>query len=79
MVAWSLKCNIWIYIFLDFNEHVDNCKKSYLMVKHTIFISTEYPFHTLLFGLEKISICKNFILQRSIGKKKGAISKFKNS
>ena len=47
MVAWSLKCNIWSYIFLDFHEPGTIVKNLYLMLS---------PFHTLLFGLEKISI-----------------------
>ena len=51
MVAWSLKCNIWSYIFLDFHEPGDNSKKSISHAQHTIFISTECPFHTLLYNL----------------------------
>ena len=54
MVAWSLKCNIWICIFLDFHEPGDNYKKSISHAQHTIFISTECPFHTLLFGRNEI-------------------------
>ena len=56
MVAWSLKCIIWIYIFLDFHEPGENCKKSISHAQHTIFISTECPFHTLQFDHDKISI-----------------------
>ena len=26
MVAWSLKCIIWSYIFLDFHEPGENCE-----------------------------------------------------
>ena len=47
MVAWSLKCNIWSYIFLDFHEPGENSKKSIYHAQHTIFISTECPFQTL--------------------------------
>ena len=73
MVAWSLKCNIWSYIFLDFHEPGENCKKSISHAQHTIFMSTEC--HFILYCLTQrnfnITICKNFIgLQRSIGQKK---------
>ena len=73
MVAWSLKCNIWSYIFLVFHELGENCKKSISHAQNVIFISTECPF--ILYVLTQqnfnITICKNFIgLQRSIGQKK---------
>ena len=82
MVAWSLKCNIWSYIFLDFHEPGDDSKKSISHAQHTIFISTECPFHTL--GLQRAifqyTICKNFIgLQRSIGQQKRCNLELKNS
>ena len=46
LVAWSLKCNIWSYIFLNFHEPEFPSKKSISHAQHTIFI-TECPFHTL--------------------------------
>ena len=47
MVAWSLKCNIWNFLFLDFHEPGENSIKSISHAQHTIFISAECPVHTL--------------------------------
>ena len=41
------------YLELDFHEPGENCKKSISHAQHTIFISTECPFHTPHFGNEK--------------------------
>ena len=68
MVAWSLKCNIWSYIFLDFHEPGDTCINSIYHVQNIIFISTEYPFHTLYVFFRTAFRYHNSIgLQRSIG------------
>ena len=76
MVAWSLNCNIWSYIFLDFHAILKN---QYLML-NTQFLYQQNA-HFILFSLTaqnfKITFCKNFIgLQRSIGQQKGAILNF---
>ena len=55
MVAWSLKCNIWSYIFLDFHEPGEKFINSIYHVQNIIFILTECPFHTL-FPQDKITI-----------------------
>ena len=47
MVAWSLKCNIWSWIFINLNIFFNNSKRSISHVQHTIFISAGSPFHTL--------------------------------
>ena len=41
------KCNIWSFLFLDFLELGKHSIKSISHAHHTIFISTECPFHTL--------------------------------
>ena len=71
MVAWSLKCNIWSYIFLDFHEPGDNLKKSISHAQHTIFLYQQNAHFILYILTPKNFNYKNFIgLQRSIGKKK---------
>ena len=79
MVAWSLKCNIWSYIFLDFHELVKIVKNLYLML-NTQFLYQQKA-HFILYALIcqnfNITICKNFIgPQRSIGQKKGCNFEF---
>ena len=79
MVAWSLKCNIWSYIFLDFHKLLENCKKS---ISH---LNTQFLYqqnaHFILYVLTaqnfNIKFCKNFIgLQRSIGERNFELKKF---
>ena len=77
MVAWSLKCNIWSYIFLDFHEPGKIVKNRNLML-NTQFLYQQNA-HFKLYNITcqnfNITICKKFIgLQMSIGQQKGAIS-----
>ena len=80
MVAWSWKCNIWSYIFLDFHEPDRKSKKIYYLMLNTQFLYQQKA-HFILYALARqnfnITICKNFIgPQRSIGPKKGCNFEF---
>ena len=83
MVAWSLKCNIWSKIFMNLKTFFKNCKKSISHAQHTIFISTECSFHTLVLTgrvIFKYTSLHYFLwLQRSIGQPKCDFSNFKKS
>ena len=74
MVAWSLKCNTWSFLFLDFHEPGDNSIKSIYLMLNTQFLYQQNGQFIVCNTVDKnfnITICKNFIgLQRSIGQLK---------
>ena len=55
MVAWSLKCNICSYIFLDCHEPGDNLKKTVCHAQHTNFYINRMPISYSTFWPRKIS------------------------
>ena len=74
MVAWLLKCNISRLFLLTSIKFYKQCGMHISRVQNRLFISSEYPFHTLVTGLSLFSSIHHYIiflwLQRSIGQPK---------
>ena len=47
MVAWSLKCNVKSYIFMNLKIFKYECGIHISHVQNILLISSECPFHTL--------------------------------
>ena len=55
MVAWSLKCNMSSYIFLDFHEHGEMFINSIYHVQNIIFYINRMPIsYSMLSSAQKL-------------------------
>ena len=62
MVAWSLKCNVWSFIFMSLKKCFYECGIRTSHVQHVLFISSESPFHTLLMEVYDISSIHHYFI-----------------